>query len=875
MASEKKEKKPASKKMRIFKKVLLSIAIVFGAILVGGFIYIATLPEWHTFDPDKIINIDQTIQIYDKNDTLVGNVYGKENRIKTSIENIPEHVKNAVIAIEDVRFYQHNGIDFRRLVGAILADIKAGSLKEGGSTISQQLIKMSHLTNEKTFTRKIKEAVLAIQLERNFEKDEILEMYLNYAYFGNGAYGIETAAQAYFGKSVSELSIAQGAMLAGILKSPTNYAPHTNLEQSIERRNLVLSQMEKYSFITSEQAQEAKQEEVVLSEKEEAYPYGYYTDMVLTEAAEKLNISVDEVQSGGYSIYTSMDTQLQETIENLNTQSELFPADAADGTQCESAVVVLSPDKNEIVALTGGRTHSSRRVFNRATQLYRQPGSTIKPPLVFAPALETGGYTSTSILYDAPEDFNGYSPSNFGGTYYGYVTLKDVVAKSLNVPAVKILEDIGVKTGQAYAEQVGIEFEEQDNNLAIALGGFTNGVTPLQLAGSYAPFANGGTYTQPTCIRKIIGPDGKTVYENAYESQQVLSEENAYIMTDMMELTASTGTARRLNSVGIPIAAKTGTTGIQGKSENKDAWVVSYNPEYTVCVWMGFDNTDEEHCLAQSVTGGTLPTELAATILKYLYPDSSGPDFKVPDSVVQVKLDGSVLKTNNELVLANANTNTESIQTEYFSRQSLYSLGKIDWLNPLAPVEVSVLPAANNGAVIVFDATDVNANYQVYRKDTLSGQPQLLGEYPGGKEVRVWDNQPVSSSAVYYVVATRPSVIINGKAVESEPSAQILYTPNQGTQTLPTPSPSTQPENKIPTPSLLEETPEATPEPEPSIAPPLPSPSASPMATPRPTSTTAFPRSPLQPSQSKRPSTTINWPLATPSGKWQSRVLRI
>ncbi|MDL2289239.1 PBP1A family penicillin-binding protein [Clostridia bacterium OttesenSCG-928-F22] len=868
----KKEKKKRSKVWRVIKYVLLSIMSAFLLVVIAGVVYIATLPEWGAFDASKLLDLEQTMLIYDKDDNKIANVYGKENRINVSIEDIPEHMKQAVLAIEDIRFYEHGGIDFRRLFGAIIADIKSGSLKEGGSTLSQQLIKMSHLTNEKTFTRKIKEAVLAIQLEQNFTKDEILEMYLNYNYFGNGAYGVEAASQAYFGKHVSEITVSEAATLAAILKSPTNYAPHTNPEKSLERRNLVISQMEKYGFLTPSQASQAKAEKVTVTENEQSYPYGYYTDTILIEAAQVLGITVDEVQSGGYRIYTSMDTALQEYLEQLNQNDALFPAAAADGVKCESAIVVLSPNSNEVVAMTGGRSHSARRSFNRATQLYRQPGSTIKPPLVFAPALDEG-YTSSTILYDAPQDFNGYSPSNYGGTYNGYVSLKDVVAKSLNVPSVQILQDIGIQKAQKYASSVGIEFTGSDNNLAIALGGFTNGVTPMQLAGSYAPFSNGGNYTSPTCIRKIENSTGDEVYTNKYRSESVLSEDNAFIMTDMLQRTAETGTARRLTSVGIPIAAKTGTTGIPGKGENKDAWVVAYNPEYTISVWMGFDNTDEAHCLPQNITGGTLPTELAAKVFQYLYPTGTAPDFKAPDSVVEVKIDNSALINNQELVLATNNTKQASLRTDYFTLNSIYSLGKTAWLSPKTPSSIKVQPGANNSAVIQFAAPDINASYQVYRKENVFGSSKLLGEYPGGSNVRIWDDYVSAEGCYYYVVACRPSVSINGACIQSEPSQQVLYKPN-GSSNMIDPPGSSRPDNNTSFPVASPDESSTPNEPLETSQPPkdtsqqptpsLPTQSPTQQPTQKPTQKPTATPSPTQtpPADTKKPNTTIMWPGA-------------
>ncbi|MGI6169434.1 MAG: transglycosylase domain-containing protein, partial [Christensenellales bacterium] len=768
---KKEESKTPKKKRRLLRNVLLGLLIITLLCIGVGSLYILSLEEVRTFRPEYVSSMEETTLLYDKDDKLVGNLYGSSKRIKTTIDQVPDHVKNAVLAIEDARFYSHFGIDIRRLFGALLNDIKSGSLKEGGSTIGQQLIKMTYLTNEKTFSRKIKEAVLAIRLESYFSKDQILEMYLNYSYFGNGAYGIETAAQAYFDKSVSDLSIAEGALLAGILKAPTNYAPHIQPEASLQRRNLVLDQMQKNGFLDEQQTLSAKNEALALCDQEESYPYGYFSDLALSEAADKLNLSIDDMLNSGYQIYTTMDADLQAYVEEINNDPSLFPHNAADGTPVQSAITVLHPKTNEIAAICGGREYSALRGLNRATQLKRQPGSTIKPVLVYAPALAQNDYTTCTMILDAPQDFSGYAPGNYGNTYSGWVTLRDALAKSLNIPAVKVFQDVGVTTGKTYAQSVGLPFEESDNHLALALGGFAEGVTPLQLCASYAPFANGGSYAPPACIRKIIAPDGQTVYSSVPASREVLNENVAYITTNILESCVQYGTAKRLNSLGIPLAAKTGTTGYGSQGENKDAWVTAYNPDYTITVWMGFDITDDDHCLPTGVTGGTLPTDIAGKIFQHIYTQQSAPKFIQPAAIVEAKIDANSLGQGKTPLLASPDTAAESIRTEYFTVNSLSKQAQSDWLNPKPPDSIQVYPGANDSRVILFAAPDKDAVYDLYKNSgTLT---KLIGSYPGGSDVRAWDT--VGGSGAYYVVARRQNVLLGGQTIISPPSPLAYY----------------------------------------------------------------------------------------------------
>ena len=432
--------------------------LLIGLLCLGAFAtsYLFSLDLSQKLDPQKIYGVAQSTLVYDKDGVVVANIHGLEDRVWIPLSDIPAHVQQAIISAEDVRFYSHNGVDIKRIFGALWQDIKSGSLDQGASTLTQQLIKNSMLTREKTWSRKIEEAFLSIELERRYTKDEILEMYLNYNYFGAGAYGIEAAAQTYFGIPASELTLDQGALLAGILKSSANYAPHLNPENSVERRNLVLSLMEKYGYITADQCAQAQAVPLTLHMKEDNAQYGWYVDASLEEAASLLHISYDDLQKGGYRIYTAMDQRMQSTAEALFADAENFPENASDGTVPQAALSVVDASTGHVCALIGGREYEVQRGLNRATQVKRQPGSVTKPLLVYAPALEGGSFTAASILKDEPTDFDGYQPKNFGDTYNGLVTLRTAVAKSLNVPAVSVLNSIGLETSVSFANSIGL-----------------------------------------------------------------------------------------------------------------------------------------------------------------------------------------------------------------------------------------------------------------------------------------------------------------------------------------------------------------------------------------------------------------------------------
>ncbi|MBQ6691964.1 MAG: transglycosylase domain-containing protein, partial [Clostridia bacterium] len=460
-----------------------------------------------------IFNVPQSTLVYDAQGDLVANLYGTENRIWVKIENIPEHVKNAFIAAEDIRFYTHSGIDIKRILGALIADVKAGAYVQGASTITQQLIKNSMLTRQKTLTRKMTEALLALVMERRYSKNEILEMYLNYTFFGAGAYGIEAAAQTYFSVSACDLSVEQAATLAAILKSPTYYAPHKYPENSLARRNAILSLMAGNGLLDEEQAQKAAETDLSLNMQVNNNEGSWYLDAAIDEACELLDLTWQEVTEGGYRIYTGLDRELQEACDLAFSNEDLFPKNAKDGSQPQAALICTEPSTGRISAVVGGRAYSVRRGLNRAIRARRQPGSCIKPILVYAPALQNRVITPATIFVDEAKTFDSYAPANYNNKYYGTVTARTALIKSLNIPAVEILSRNGINSSVSFAKNLGIPFEESDIGLSLALGGFQSGVTPLELCGAYSALASMGVYINPHFITRIESADGKIIYQ--------------------------------------------------------------------------------------------------------------------------------------------------------------------------------------------------------------------------------------------------------------------------------------------------------------------------------------------------------------------------
>lgn len=622
----KRKSKPSKKSGK--SKVVLMIGIILVVMLAG--IGLGFLSANFNTKPGLTNDIRPAAssQIFDVNGNLICNLHLEENRLPIKLDKMPKDLQHAFVAVEDARFYKHCGIDPIGIMRAMFRNITSGNVSEGGSTITQQLAKNAYLSQERTLKRKIQEVFLALQIERQYTKDEILEMYLNQIYFGQGAYGIQAAAKTYFNKNAEDLTLPECAMLAGIPKSPNYYSPFNNLKASKTRQEVVLSQMAKYQYIDSATADRAKATEIVLADQSSGTKprqlASYFVDYVTQILIEKYG--ADAVYKEGLKIYTTLDIDMQKAAEAAINQLPTYRTDDNNVQQPQVAIVAIDPHTGHIRAMVGGRGNDH---FNRATMAERQPGSAWKP-FVYLAAIDSGMSPNTTIR-DAKVTIDGWSPKNYSGNYSGTVTLRYALEHSLNIPAVKLAQQVGTEKVLRYASNLGIsslvfDGSVNDNNLsAAALGGLTRGVTPLEMASAYGALATGGVLTKATPIIKVVNRDGKVLEENlTSHSKEVVNPASAYIVTDMLKGVIQNGTGGNAN-IGRPVAGKTGTT-----DNNRDAWFVGYTPDLVASVWVGMDNDGN---LASNVTGGTLPASIWYDFMRVAVSNMPANDFTRPRGV--------------------------------------------------------------------------------------------------------------------------------------------------------------------------------------------------------------------------------------------------
>lgn len=572
--------------------------------------------------------------IYDKNGDKISEL--SSSKIDpVSLKEVPQTLRDAVIDTEDRRFYEHKGVDAWAILRALVRDLHAGDFAEGGSTITQQLAKNLFLPSDKTIHRKITEAAYALKIELTLGKDQILEEYLNQVYFGEGQWGIQNAARYYFGKNTKDLNLEESALLAGLLQAPSVYSPLNDKNKALERRNLVLSLMKDQGDISEADYQRARSAPIALRQGKLdnlSGKYAPYIDYVIEEAINRYGFTEDQLLTGGLQIYTAMDSQVQQAAEMVYADDRYFPPGKPD-QKVQSGMVILDQHSGGIRGLVGYRGESPFRSFNHATQLKRQPGSVIKPLTVYGPALEKG-YTPFSLLYDGPLNINGYSPNDYDYQNRGQVTMEEALQNSWNIPAVWLLNEIGLDTGLSFAQKAGLPLTEKDKTLSLALGGISDGVSPLQMAQAYGAFANQGTMNKAYAITKITSGDGYVFAQVKPESQQVTSPQNAYTMTRLLENVVKNGTAKNAD-LGRPTAGKTGSVELPNTQEfsgitkgAKDVWFVGYTPELTAAVWMGYDKTDRNHYL--TTAGGTEPAKIFRAVLSQALKNTPVTNFQVP-----------------------------------------------------------------------------------------------------------------------------------------------------------------------------------------------------------------------------------------------------
>ncbi|KUP31301.1 penicillin-binding protein [Bacillus halotolerans] len=610
------------KKKKLFIPIIILVLTAFLALI--GYISIIFLGHY-VIDEKKLI-LHASSKIVDQNGDEVASLY-TENREPVSINEIPKEVREAFISVEDKRFYEHHGIDVKSVGRAVYRDILAGGKVEGASAITQQLAKNIFLTHDKTFLRKTKEVIIAINLERDYSKDKLLEMYLNQLYFGHGVYGIQAASHYYFNKEVKDLTVSEGAVLAAIPKAPSTYSPVLHPDKSKERRDTILGMMNDQGYISAKEAVSAQGRTLGLNVKKQSETpwFDSYIDLVIQEAEDKYSISGEQLLQGGYTIKVPLDSKLQKTAYQVMKEGSYYPGTDQDA---EGSAVFINNKTGGVEAAIGGRDYTAKG-YNRVTA-GRQPGSTFKPLAVYGPAMQEKKFKPYSLLKDELQSYGDYTPKNYDGRYEGEVTMSDAITYSKNAPAVWTLNEIGVETGKSYLKANGIDIP--DEGLALALGGLEKGVSPLQLAGAFHTFAANGTYTEPYFISNITDEDGETIADHKEEGKRVFSKQTSWNMTRMLQQVVKNGTATSGTYHG-DLAGKTGSTSYTGVSgATKDAWFAGYTPNITGAVWMGYDKTDQNHYLKG---GSAYPTRMFKDILTQA--GETGSAFAKPKKVKELE----------------------------------------------------------------------------------------------------------------------------------------------------------------------------------------------------------------------------------------------
>jgi len=619
---------PKNRKKALILFILIA-GVVSGAIAGAIFAITSDFPQirsLETYSPPAVT------RIYSADKKVLAELF-IEKRDPVLLKDIPCFLKEAMVATEDRSFYKHSGVDLKGIMRAVIKDILAGEFVEGASTITQQLAKTLFLTSRKTLVRKIKEAVLAFQLERRYTKDEILQMYLNQVYFGSGAYGVESAARIFFGKSAKDLSLSECALIAGMPRAPSRYSPLINKELALKRRNIILKQMKDTGIITASACDEAVKEPVIAGEQSEKETgAGYFIEHVKASLEEVIGSS--RLYKGGLTVYTTLSFKLQKAAEDavakglialetrMKSQGDPYP---------QGALITLDLRTGGILAMVGGRDFS-KSPFNRAVSARRQPGSAFKP-VVYAYAIEQG-FPQNMMILDAPVAFKGakngkdWAPENFSGKYMGEITLRTALAVSENIPAIRLMEMLGPNSVARFGRSLGIE-SPLSPDLSLALG--TSETTLIDLTSAYAVFPNRGERIEPFGVTEVHDDNGRIVWQVKPQKRAVMSRAGAAIMTDMLSTVIQEGTGRKARVIECPVAGKTGTT-----NQYKDALFIGFSPSIATGVWVGMD---ANKTLGNLETGALAALPIWIEFMTQALADSPFQYFDIPDDVIKVRID--------------------------------------------------------------------------------------------------------------------------------------------------------------------------------------------------------------------------------------------
>lgn len=587
--------------------VIISVGCILGGILSGmAYAFVKTAEE---ITPEQLMLKGFTTYVYDSDNNIIIPLQGSKNRELVDFKDIPQDLKDAFVAIEDKRFEEHPGIDFRRITGAVLNFFKPGASRYGGSTITQQVVKNLTGNDQRSVKRKVQEMWIALDLERNLGKDQILELYMNLIYMGENCYGVQSAAKTYFDKDVSDLTLAECASLAGITNWPGRYNPFTKQgkEKNIERQKIILEEMSAQGYITQSEYDNAVKEDLKFAESnkrsaEVVSNQPYFIDQVVKDVKRDLmakgyseELAIKTIYNNGLKIYTTMDSRIQKAMDEIFQKEEYFTKINKKTSQTPQAAMVIMDPNGYVRALYGGSGKKIGAPLNRASdpQVKRQPGSTFKPIAVYGPAINERKITAATVIDDIPvymqgEDKKPY-PMNYDNNYDGLTSIRTALKKSVNVVAARVWQDyLGADLSLQYLDKVNIN-RDDERYISLALGGPREGVNPLQMAASYVPFVSKGLYYEPITYTKVLDMKGNVILEKKPKTNIVYDETAAYLMVDMMKGVVSEpgGTAYRrgqLQGGKMPSAGKTGTT-----SDNYDKWFVGFSPYYIGAVWYGYD----------------------------------------------------------------------------------------------------------------------------------------------------------------------------------------------------------------------------------------------------------------------------------------------
>jgi len=677
------------------KKPILIISIfviVIFCILIGFFTYLFAK---YDLNKAKLTSLNNGIKVYSYsgNDSTLHNT----NRSIIELKELPQYVKDAFISVEDKNFYNHKGYDIKRIIKSCLVNITTKSKSQGASTISQQLIKNALLSNEKTYSRKIQEIVLAIKMEKDFSKDEILQMYLNTIYFGSNAYGIENASKIYFNKSAKDLTLNEACCLAGLIKSPAYYSPITHYDNAIKRKNLVAKLMYQNKKMTKPQYIEIKQTDIDVSIQSD--DDNSYEKEAIFEACRLLNITERELINNKYEIITFKQDDLQNKVAEIN-KNLIAETEKLEQTDLDSLSIVAN-NKGQVLAYYANSNYNLHKMT-------RQPASTLKPLAVYLPCFEYNILSPASLILDEEINYNGFSPKNADKKYHGYISTREALAHSLNIPAVKALDYLGVKRSKETLANLGINISNSDLNLSLALGAVKNGVDLVDLLAAYMVMANQGIYNNMCFVSKILDENGHIIYSHEEYPIKVYNSESCYLVNDILKDCAKTGTASKLASLNLPIASKTGTASID--SGNTDLFNISYSTEHTMLTWIA---SIKDNILPKNLLSSSHPTKINKDIIAYLYEKNAPKDFSMPEGVVKSEYD--LVELESEHILCKPNHNKERyVAYDYFK---LDNLPQVTEFSNKANMQVEV---SKVGANISFEGKKYN-NYHVI-KNTDKGK---------------------------------------------------------------------------------------------------------------------------------------------------------